>query len=183
MLFRGGRRERDLERLAGCDRLVLQSSIDGARAASHDHWRGEGAFDQAMAGIAHAHALGLPLRVAMTETPENAGEVAELRDLLAGVGVSGGDFAVRPLVRRGFAEARGIGAEVSEAVMVPELTVTADGLHWHPVGGDLGSSPDMLVAPAPASLAEGKRLITERFLALRLEDGSLPQPYQCAVRG
>jgi hypothetical protein len=39
----------------------------------------------------------------------------------------------------------------------------------------------MLVAPAPASLAEGKRLITERFLALRLADGSLPQPYRCAV--
>ena len=183
MLFRGGRRDRELARLAACDRLVLQSSIDGARAASHDHWRGEGAFDQAMAGVAHAHALGLPLRVAMTETPQNAGEVAELRDVLAGVGVSGGDFAVRPLVRRGFAEARGIGAEVSEAVMVPELTVTADGLHWHPVGGDLGSSPDMLVAPAPTSLAEGKRLVTERFLALRLEDGSLPRPFHCAVRG
>jgi hypothetical protein len=65
--------------------------------------------------------------------------------------------------------------------MVPELTVTADGLHWHPVGGDLDSSPDMLVARAPASLAEGKRLVTERFLTLRLEDGTLPQPYRCAV--
>ena len=134
-----------------------------------------------MAGITHAHALGLPLRVAMTETPDNAGEVAELRRLLGGVGVSGGDFAVRPLVRRGFAERRGVGADVSDAVMVPELTVTADGVHWHPVGGDLESSPDMLVAPAPASLAEGKRAVTERFLELRLEDGSLPQAYHCAV--
>ena len=181
MLFRGGRRERELARLAGCERLVLQSSIDGAEAATHDRWRGEGAFEQAMAGIAHAHALGLRLRVAMTETPENAGEVAALRGLLGGVGVSGDDFAVRPLVRRGFAERRGVGADVSDAVMVPELTVTEDGLHWHPVGGDLESSPDMLVAPAPASLAEGKRLVTERFLTLRLEDGTLPQPYHCAV--
>jgi predicted phosphodiesterase len=181
MLFRGGRRERDLVRLAACERLVLQSSIDGAGAASHDRWRGEGSFEQAMAGIAHAHALGLPLRVAMTETPANAGEAEALRGLLAGVGVSGEDFAVRPLVRRGFAERRGIGAAVSDAVMAPELTVTEDGLHWHPVGADLASSPDMLVAPAPASLAEGKRLITERFLALRLADGSLPQPYRCAV--
>ena len=117
----------------------------------------------------------------MTETPENVGEVAALRGLLGGVGVSGEDFAVRPLVRRGFAERRGVGADVSDAVMVPELTVTEDGLHWHPVGGDLESSPDMLVAPAPASLAEGKRLVTERFLTLRLEDGTLPQPYHCAV--
>jgi MoaA/NifB/PqqE/SkfB family radical SAM enzyme len=183
MLFRGGRRERDLARLAGCEGLVLQSSIDGAGAETHDRWRGEGSFEQAMAGIAHAHALGLPLRVAMTETPANAnaGEAEALRGLLAGVGVSGEDFAVRPLVRRGFAERRGVGAAVSEAVMVPELTVTEDGLHWHPVGADLASSPDMLVAPAPTSLAEGKRLITQRFLALRLEDGSLPQPYHCAV--
>jgi predicted phosphodiesterase/pyruvate-formate lyase-activating enzyme len=181
MLFRGGRRERELTRLAGRDDLVLQSSVDGARAETHDRWRGEGAFEQAMAGLAHAHDLGLRLRVAMTATPENAGEVVALRSLLAGVGVTGGDFAVRPLVRRGFAERRGVGAAVSEAVMVPELTVSDDGLHWHPVGGDLGSSPDMLVAPAPASLAEGKRLVTERFLALRLEDGSLPQPYHCAV--
>jgi hypothetical protein len=39
----------------------------------------------------------------------------------------------------------------------------------------------MLVARAPASLAEGKRLVTERFLTLRLEDSTLPQPYRCAV--
>ena len=181
MLFRGGRRERELARLAGCERLVLQSSIDGAEAATHDRWRGEGAFEQAMAGIAHAHSLGLRLRVAMTETPANVGEVAALRGLLGDVGVSGEDFAVRPLVRRGFAERRGVGADVSDAVMVPELTVTADGLHWHPVGGDVESSPDMLVAPAPVSLADGKRLVTERFLTLRLEDGTLPQPYHCAV--
>jgi pyruvate-formate lyase-activating enzyme/predicted phosphodiesterase len=181
MLFRGGRRERDLARLAGCQGLVLQCSIDGADAETHDRWRGEGSFEQAMAGIAHARELGLPLRVAMTETPANAGEVEALRGLLAGVGVSGEDFAVRPLARRGFAERHGVGAAVSAAGMVPELTVTEDGLHWHPVGADLDSSPDMLVAAAPASLAEGKRLITERFLAFRLEDGSLPQPYHCAV--
>jgi predicted phosphodiesterase len=181
MLFLGGRRERELARLAGRERLVLQSSLDGARAATHDRWRGEGSFAKAMAGIAHAHDLGLPLRVAMTETPENAGEVDALRDLLAGVGVTGGDFAVRPLVRRGFAEAQGVGAYVSDAVTVPELTATRDGLHWHPVGGDLGSSPDMLVARAPASLAEGKRLVTQRFLELRRADGSLPQAYGCAV--
>jgi predicted phosphodiesterase/uncharacterized Fe-S cluster-containing radical SAM superfamily protein len=181
MLFRDGRRERDLARLAGCEQLVLQSSIDGAGAESHDRWRGEGSFETAMAGLAHAHSLGLTLRVAMTQTPANAGEAEALRGLLARVGVSGEDFAARPLVRRGFAERRGVGAAVSEAVMVPELTVTEDGLHWHPVGGDVASSPDMLVASAPASLADGKRLITERFLALRLEDGSLPQPYHCAV--
>jgi diadenosine tetraphosphatase ApaH/serine/threonine PP2A family protein phosphatase/pyruvate-formate lyase-activating enzyme len=174
MLFTGRRRQ-ELERLAGRERLTLQSSVDGALAATHDRWRGEGSWAKAMDGIAYARELGLPVRVAMTETPENAGEAADLQALLAELDVT---LAVRPLVQRGFAET---GEEVSDAVMVPELTVTADGVHWHPVGGDLASSPDLLVAEGAPSLAEGKRLITERFLLLRQEDGSLPHAYHCAV--
>lgn len=181
MLFRGDRRERELERLAGRDQLVLQSSVDGATAATHDAWRGAGSFARALDGIARVRSLAVPVRVAMTETPENRGEVEALRELLAGLGVEGDDFAVRPLVARGFAHDAEHGMAVSPAVMVPELTVTTDGLHWHPVGADLGTSPDFLLAPGEVALGEGKRLVTERFLALRLTDGSLPAPFQCAV--
>jgi hypothetical protein len=131
-----------------------------------------------MDGIALARELGLPVRVAMTETPENGGEAAPLRELLAAVGVAADDFAVRPLVQRGFAEG---GMEVSDAVMVPELTVTADGVHWHPVGGDVESSPDLVVARGEISLAEAKRRIVQRFLELRQADGSLPAAFHCAV--
>ncbi|MDX6680378.1 MAG: hypothetical protein QOG94_417 [Solirubrobacteraceae bacterium] len=182
MLFTG-RRRAQLARLAGRPRLTLQSSIDGARAATHDRWRGAGSWAVAMEGLRHAASLGLALRVAMTATPENAGEVDELRELLAALGIAGDDFAVRPLVRRGFAAgAAAAGAiAVSDAVMVPELTITADGAHWHPVGGDLRSSPDFLVAAGDVPLAEAKRLVVERFLTLRLGDGSLPQAFQCAV--
>ncbi|MEA2138001.1 MAG: hypothetical protein QOG56_1151 [Solirubrobacteraceae bacterium] len=182
MLFTG-RRRAQLARLAGRPRLTLQSSIDGARAATHDRWRGAGSWAVAMEGLRHAASLGLALRVAMTATPENGGEVDELRELLAALGIAGDDFAVRPLVRRGFAAgAAAAGAiAVSDAVMVPELTITADGAHWHPVGGDLRSSPDFLVAAGDVPLAEAKRLVVERFLTLRLGDGSLPQAFQCAV--
>jgi hypothetical protein len=114
----------------------------------------------------------------MTETEANAGEAEELRTLLADVGIDGDGFAVRPLVRRGFAET---GLDVTDAVMVPELTITADGAHWHPVGGDVDSSPDLVVARGEVSLAEAKRLIVERFLRLRQLDGSLPEAYACAV--
>ena len=114
----------------------------------------------------------------MTETSENAHEVDELRALLAGVGVVGDAFAVRPLVKRGFAND---GMEVSDAVMVPELTVSADGAHWHPVGGDIGSSPDLVVARGHVSLAEAKRRVVERFLRLRQRDGSLPEAFHCAI--
>jgi hypothetical protein len=59
--------------------------------------------------------------------------------------------------------------------------VSADGVHWHPIGGDVASSPDLLVAAGPVSLREGKLLIIERFLGLRQADGTLPAPFRCAV--
>jgi predicted phosphodiesterase len=177
MLFTG-RRRRELERLAGRDRLVIQSSLDGARAETHDLFRGAGSWRRAMGGIETARALGLPIRVAMTETRANAGEAEQLRALLAGIGVVGDAFAVRPLVRRGVADD---GVEVGEEAMVPELTITADGAHWHPVGGDVDSSPDLVVARGETTLAEAKRLIVERFLELRQRDGSLPEALHCAV--
>jgi hypothetical protein len=178
MLFTG-RRRGELARLAECERLVLQTSLDGARAETHDAWRGAGSWAKAMHGLSLARELGLPVRVAMTATPDNRGEVEELRSLLAERGID--DFAVRPLVQRGFAADVEAAEAVSPADVVPELTVTADGVHWHPLGGDLASSPDMLVAPGPVPLAEAKRLITERFLELRLADGSLPHAFQCAI--
>lgn len=182
MLF-AGRRRAELARLAGRPGLVLQSSIDGARAATHDRWRGAGSWERAMAGLRYAASLGLPLRVAMTQTPDNADEVDALRDALAELGITGDDIAVRPLVARGFAASGPASAiDVSDAVMVPELTITADGAHWHPVGADLESSPDFLVARAgDVSLADAKRLVIERFLALRQADGSLPAAFRCAV--
>ena len=180
MLF-DGRRRTELARLAGRANLVLQSSVDGARPETHDAWRGAGSWEKAMAGLAYARELGLPLRVAMTETPENGDEVDELRELLASLDIVGDAFAVRPLVKRGFAEDVEDGMEVSEPVIVPELTVTADGVHWHPIGGDLDSSPDMLVAEGEVPLAEAKRLIVQRFLELRLADGSLPAAFHCAI--
>jgi pyruvate-formate lyase-activating enzyme/diadenosine tetraphosphatase ApaH/serine/threonine PP2A family protein phosphatase len=180
MLFTG-RRRRELARLAGRERLVIQTSLDGARPSTHDAWRGAGSFERAMSGIVHAQELGLPLRVAMTETPENRGDVAELRDLVAALGVSGDGFAVRPLVRRGFAADKDCAVDVDDAILAPELTVTADGIHWHPIGGDLESSPDLLIAAGQVPLARAKQLVVERFLSLRQADGTLPAAFRCAV--
>jgi pyruvate-formate lyase-activating enzyme/predicted phosphodiesterase len=180
MLFTG-RRGRELAGLVARERLVIQTSLDGARAATHDAWRGVGSFERTMRGIAHARELGLPLRVAMTETPENRDEVGELREMLEGVGVVGDDFAVRPLVRRGFAAREASAVEVDDTLLAPELTVTADGVHWHPIGGDVASSPDLLVARGQVPLSEAKRLIIERFLTLRQADGTIPAGFRCAV--
>ena len=177
MLF-GPRRAAHLRRLADTGRVVVQTSLDGARPETHDAHRGPGSWARTVAGIRQAVGAGLPLRVAMTETPENSSEVTATAALVAELGLPPDSFAVRPLLRRGFSEA---GIDIDDDTTVPELTVTADGLHWHPAGADAASSPDMVVATGEAGLATGKKLVVERFFAARLADGSLPQPYRCAV--
>lgn len=178
MLFRG-RRRAELERLAGRSQLVVQTSIDGACAETHDRNRGIGSWGRTMEGLRIAADLGLPIRVAMTETDHNADEVAPLGEILAATGIVGRDFAVRPLVRRGFSTDAGV--MIDDTNTVPELTVTTDGVHWHPAGADVDTSPDMLLATGDVSITEAKRLVVERFLTLRQADGSLPVVYNCAV--
>jgi hypothetical protein len=152
--------------------------VDGARPDTHDAHRGPGSFTRTIEGIRTLVDLDLPVRVALTETEQNTADIPEVVSLLADLGVPKEDFAVRPLLRRGLS---GTGLDIGEDTTVPELTITADGLHWHPAGADAATSPDMLLARGAVSLAEGKRLVTERFFTARLADGSLPAPYRCAI--
>ena len=88
MLYQGYRLEQ-LKRLAGRERLVLQTSIDAASAPGHDVNRGLGSWQKAMDGLRLAKTLALPVRVGMTKTDQNAHEVEPLRELLAGMGITG----------------------------------------------------------------------------------------------
>ncbi|WP_415949127.1 radical SAM protein [Streptomyces sp. KLOTTS4A1] len=176
MLLRG-RRAAGLAHLVG-RKLTVQTSLDGATAATHDLHRGAGSFERTLDGIRLLTGLGLPPRVALTETPENTCEIPATAALLRELGLPENNFAVRPLLRRGFAET---GTEIGEDSSVPELTVSADGLHWHPAGADRTTSPDLHLAAAGTPLEAGKRLVTERFFTARLADGSLPRPVRCAV--
>jgi len=177
MLFTG-RRRRQLERLAGRPGVTLQSSIDGACAATHDRWRGAGSWDAAMAGLRYAAGLGLALRVAMTQTPDNGGEIEDVRAMLAELGIEDDAFLVRPLVSRGFAKGAPGAIAVCDAVIAPELTITADGAHWHPLGADVDACPDFLLARGEIALAAAKQLVVERLLELR---DAPPSTFRCAV--
>jgi hypothetical protein len=117
----------------------------------------------------------------MTETPDHRHEGEELRALLATYDIGEDDIAIRPPIKRGFAATVNQASGIEMAHVIPELTVSAHGVHWHPLGADFASSPDMLLAPGTFPLAEAKRLIIERFLDLRLRDGSLPRPVRCAI--
>lgn len=174
----GSRRADGLRQLAGSGQLVVQTSLDGSRPAIHDAHRGRGSWERATAGIRQAGAAGIDVRVAMTETSANTDDIPAVAALVASLGVTTEGFAVRPMLRRGLSRQ---GLDIDGGSTVPEVTVTTDGYHWHPAGADLESSPDMFVAPADRSLAEVKRLVTEKFFAARLADGTLPQPYRCAI--
>lgn len=176
MLLRG-RRSARLAELDG-RRLTIQTSLDGASPATHDRNRGAGSWRATVNGIRHLVELGFIPLVALTETPENRAEIPAVADLLADLGVPADRFAVRPLLRRGFSDG---GMEIGEDSAIPELTVSADGLHWHPAGADVTTSPDLHLAPPGASLAAGQRMVIERFFSARLRDGSLPLPVQCAI--
>ncbi len=173
-----GARLRRLRELADHPRLTVQTSLDGASPTTHEAHRGPRSFAPAVEGIRRLTELGLAPRVALTETAQNSHDVPAVRDLLDEVGLAPQLLAVRPLLRRGLSAH---GVEVAAETTVPELTVTADGLHWHPAGADLASSPDMHLAGPGTGLAAGKRMVIERFFIDRLADGSLPEPYRCAV--
>jgi len=176
-LLRATRLER-LRAFAGDPNLVVQTSLDGARPATHDAHRGAGTWARTVDGITTLVDMGFAVRVAMTETPENTGEVADVAALLADVGVRAHSFLVRPLLRRGLSDT---GFDITETTTVPELTVAVDGLYWHPAGADRRSSRDMRIAEAECTLSNAKQLVVQRFLAARLADGSMPRPYRCAV--
>ena len=177
ILLKGSRLER-FAPLAQKQRLVVQTSLDGVRPDTHDLHRGKGSWIRTKEGIHHFVQLGFEVRVAMTETPENTHEIEEVSQLLGVIGIKPENFMVRPLLRRGFSDD---GLEIGSENTIPELTVTQDGVYWHPAGADAESSTDMLLASGEVSLSKAKQLVIERFFMARLRDGSLPRVYRCAV--
>lgn len=176
-LFRGSRLERFCN-LTNKNRIVLQTSLDGAKSNTHDLHRGQGSFANAMKGVQNVLDLGFEVRVAMTETPENSQEIDTLAQMLIDFGVKPDNFMVRPLLKRGYSLE---GLNIALENTIPELTLTQDGAYWHPAGADCETSPDMLLAKGEISIAIAKQLIAERFFTARLKDGSLPRVYRCAV--
>lgn len=139
VLLRGKR----LEQLAAVNNpnLTVQVSLDGARPEQHDPWRGEGTWAATVQAIERLQTRGFHLRLSSTETPANRDHLPELHDFRRKLGLPAADHVVRPLARRGFAPT---GQEVSVETLVPEVTVSVDGVFWHPLASP--SSCDMRVS-------------------------------------
>lgn len=172
MLFRGRRLE--LLRAMPRDRVTLQISLDSASPHIHDAHRGVGSWARAVAGIQTALALGFVVRVAATVSSVAGADAAELSAYLSGLGIPREDQLIRPLARRGFSDE---GVVLTVESLLPEVTVTADGVYWHPVGAD---DADQLVTKEIFPLRDAVELVTDRFRAHRLAADQEAQLFPCA---
>ncbi len=69
---------------AGIRRVSL--SLDGADAATHDLFRGRGAFDRALAGLGHLRAAGLPVQINTTIARHNLHQLDQTLQLAKSLG-------------------------------------------------------------------------------------------------
>lgn len=172
MLLRGSRLA--LLRRMPREGLVLQVSLDSPTAAQHDRHRGAGSWDRAVAGISIAVAEGFTVRLAATLPTEEAGEEEALATLGRDLGVGSADIVVRRVARQGSATA---GIAVTRATLVPEVCLSAHGVHWHPVAP---LDPTLLVRRERSPLATAVAAIREEFLDYRRRGDLLAATFPCA---
>ncbi|MDJ0356799.1 radical SAM protein [Paenarthrobacter sp. PH39-S1] len=172
MLFRGNR----LERLRRMDRntLVLQISLDSATPDDHDSHRGTGSWQRAVAGIRIAQDEGFRVRVAATLPAGQAHELQPFHAFLDSLGIAPADQVIRALAHRGKATA---GLELAIEALIPEVTVTADGVYWHPVSAD---DTDQLITSEIFPLAEAIAEVRRRFSDYRARANAAAQWFPCA---
>ena len=95
---------------------------------------GAGSWKRALDGIRLLQNAGIQVRIATTVTPEAMTLIPRVRRFVQDVlGIADEHHIVRPLIKRGFAEA---GLELDRTELVPEMTVDVNGVYWHPVGTD-----------------------------------------------
>ena len=153
MLF-AGRRLQTLRSLPS-DRVTLQISLDSPTPELHDRHRGKGAWVQAWKGIERALAEGFRVRLAATVSTDD--EAEEFRRFLDAHQIKEEDRVIRRIALRGSATK---GVALARADLVPEVTITAEGVYWHPVGA---LDPDLLVTPDIFPLAESFSAVRRAF--------------------
>jgi pyruvate-formate lyase-activating enzyme len=170
MLFTGRRAEslRALPR----DRIVLQISLDSATPKLHDLHRGPGTWARTREGIQRARGHGFRVRLAATVSTD--AEAEAFRQFLDEEKIAAEDRVIRRIALRGFA-AEGIA--MSRADLVPEVTITADGVYWHPVGAE---DADLLVTPDIFPLAESFAAVRRAFDREGQHAHKLARIFNCA---
>jgi len=170
MLFRGSR-------LAALERLprtavTLQISLDSPDPALHDAHRGQGAWRRAVEGIELARAKGFRVRFAATVATDADEE--RFSGFLDARDIAPENRVIRRVALRG---AAAIGIALSRADLVPEITITAAGVYWHPVGAD---DDDMLVSREIFPLASAFDAVRQHLARERAHGERLASVFHCA---
>jgi pyruvate-formate lyase-activating enzyme/TusA-related sulfurtransferase len=170
MLFEGRRLEalRSLCR----DRVTLQISLDSPTPERHDRHRGRGTWARAWAGVELARREGFRVRLAATVSTD--AEAEEFRRFLDTQQIVEADRVIRHIALRGFAEE---GVALAHADLVPEVTITAEGVYWHPVGA---GDADLLVTREIFPLAESFAAVRRAFDRDRDHSRRLASIFNCA---
>lgn len=170
MLFIGRRAEslRALPR----DRIVLQISLDSATPDRHDLHRGPGTWARTREGIQRARAQGFRVRLAATVSTE--AEAEEFQQFLDREKIAAEDQVIRRIALRGAASE---GVAVTRADLVPEVTITAEGVYWHPVGAE---DADLLVTREIFPLAESFVAVRRAFDLEAAHAKKLARIFNCA---
>ena len=170
MLFTGRRAEalRTLPR----DRVVLQISLDSPAPYLHDLHRGTGTWARTRAGIQYAKAQGFRVRLAATVS--NDAEADEFRRFLDEENIAEEDRVIRRIALRGVASE---GVAVSRTDLVPEVTITAEGVYWHPVGAE---DDDLLVTREIFPLSESFAAVRRAFTREHEHSNKLARIFNCA---
>jgi pyruvate-formate lyase-activating enzyme len=151
MLFAGSRLEtlRSLPR----ERVAFQISLDSPTPERHDRHRGKGTWARAWNGIQRVRAEGFRVRLAAAVSTD--AEAREFQSFLDVHDVSEENRVIRRIALRGTATE---GIALARADLVPEVTITAEGVFWHPVGAE---DSDLLVSrdifPLAQSFADVRR--------------------------
>jgi len=163
-----------LERLAAikCPELTVQVSLDGAVPEHNDAFRGAGTWSTTVTAVEAMLACGLRVTISTTETPDNADHLDELRRFVRSLGLAPGDHFVRPLARRGFSQQ---GIAVGKHNLVPELTVSAGGVYWHPLLTP--SSVDTLVSTELFPLSTAVDAIEAELRSTQEKAGSVREEF------
>jgi MoaA/NifB/PqqE/SkfB family radical SAM enzyme len=152
--------------------LTLQISLDGHLPELHDAYRGAGTWKRTVQSIRRVIQEGFRVAIGATATPLNGAYEDQLRAFALGLGIPEDRFFMRPLTRTGFSDE---GVELQPEAVVPEVTITLDGVFWHPQSGGSAHLLSRTFSPLRPAL-DLLNATYERILA----GGPRPQVYRCA---
>jgi len=170
MLFAGSRLAtlRSLSR----ERVTFQISLDSPTPELHESHRGKGTWARTWKGIELVRAEGFRVRLAATVSTDLQAE--EFRSFLDAHQVGEENRVIRRIALRGSAIQ---GIALAKADLVPEVTITAEGVFWHPVGAE---DDDLLVSREIFPLADSFAAVRRAFDRENEHQRRLARIFNCA---